>query len=82
MDYAWYNVTRLNQRGIPSKEITLAEILKEKGYSTGVIGKWHLGMHPNFRPYRHGFDYHYGFYNGASLYADIGDTDNDGGTIR
>ncbi|MFT6319894.1 MAG: arylsulfatase A-like enzyme [Granulosicoccus sp.] len=71
--YSWYKTSRINKRGIPASEITLGEILKKQGYATGLIGKWHLGMHPNYRPARHGFDYHYGFYNGASLYADIGD---------
>lgn len=71
--YPWYKLARLNKRGLPKKEETMAEILKENGYATGIVGKWHLGMHPNFRPKRHGFDYHYGFYNGASLYADIND---------
>lgn len=73
-EYPWYNTTRISRRGLPSNEITLGEILKNQGYATALIGKWHLGMHPNYRPARHGFDYHYGFYNGASLYADIGDT--------
>ena len=46
--------------GMPESEITLAEALRVKGYATGIIGKWHLGDHPDFYPTRHGFDYWYG----------------------
>lgn len=46
--------------GISSQEITLAQLLKGRGYSTACIGKWHLGHQPQFLPTRHGFDYFYG----------------------
>jgi arylsulfatase A len=46
--------------GIPDAEITLAETLREAGYRTSCIGKWHLGDAPRYRPNRHGFDYFYG----------------------
>lgn len=46
--------------GINSQETTIAEILKTKGYRTGVIGKWHLGHHRQFLPLQHGFDEYYG----------------------
>ena len=42
--------------GINPKETTLAEMLKAKGYKTGIFGKWHLGHHPKFLPNNHGFD--------------------------
>ena len=42
--------------GINPKETTLAEMLKAKGYKTGIFGKWHLGHHPKFLPTNHGFD--------------------------
>ena len=45
--------------GLPHKEITIAEALKQRGYATGAAGKWHLGdfKHvPEFNPMRHGFD--------------------------
>ena len=35
-------------------------MLKDKGYSTGIFGKWHLGDAPEFFPTRHGFDEFYG----------------------
>ena len=47
-------------RGMPHSEVTLAEALKAKGYSTAIMGKWHLGDAPDFFPTRHGFDYWFG----------------------
>lgn len=42
--------------GINSEEITVAELLQDAGYSTAVIGKWHMGSWPSFNPTLHGFD--------------------------
>lgn len=47
--------------GIPSSEITLAEMLHDQGYTTGLIGKWHLGGSADYHPFRHGFDEFFGF---------------------
>ncbi len=41
-------------------EITITELLKEQGYATALIGKWHLGHLPEFLPGEHGFDYFFG----------------------
>jgi arylsulfatase A-like enzyme len=41
-------------------ETTLAELLRERGYATAIIGKWHLGQTPEFFPTRHGFGSWYG----------------------
>ncbi|NWU00878.1 STS sulfatase, partial [Urocynchramus pylzowi] len=52
--------------GLPSEEITFSKLLKQKGYSTALIGKWHLGMNCEssndfcHHPLSHGFDYFYG----------------------
>jgi len=46
--------------GINADETTIAEVLKTKGYHTGIIGKWHLGHHKEFLPLQHGFDEYYG----------------------
>lgn len=46
--------------GLPDREITIAEILKDRGYATAAIGKWHLGDLPQYLPTRQGFDYYYG----------------------
>ena len=42
--------------GLPDEEITIAEVLKTKGYATACIGKWHLGHLPQFLPTQQGFD--------------------------
>lgn len=46
--------------GVNAAEMTLAEILKTRGYTTGIFGKWHLGDRPQFLPTRHGFDEYFG----------------------
>jgi arylsulfatase A len=48
------------QKGINPQETTLPEVLQKAGYSTAIIGKWHLGDQPVFLPVRHGFDYWFG----------------------
>jgi len=46
--------------GINPDETTIAELLKTRGYHTGIIGKWHLGHHKIFLPLQNGFDEYYG----------------------
>ncbi len=46
--------------GISHNEYTLAEMLKDNGYKTGIFGKWHLGSKKEFFPSKHGFDEFYG----------------------
>ncbi|PRX53807.1 sulfatase [Flagellimonas meridianipacifica] len=46
--------------GMPQSEITIAELLKEKNYKTGIIGKWHLGHRERFLPLQQGFDHYFG----------------------
>lgn len=50
----------VDEKGLSPNEITIAELLKEKKYSTAIIGKWHLGDQPEFLPTRQGFDYWFG----------------------
>lgn len=47
-------------QGLPSEEITIAELLKPRGYATAIVGKWHLGSLKPFLPMAQGFDYWYG----------------------
>lgn len=46
--------------GINSSEMTLPELVKQKGYITGMVGKWHLGDSKEFLPLQHGFDEFFG----------------------
>lgn len=46
--------------GMDAEEVTLAEILKEKGYATACIGNWHLGNAPQHLPTKQGFDRYFG----------------------
>ncbi len=46
--------------GLNPSEITIARLLKGRGYATKIVGKWHCGDQPEFLPTRHGFDSYYG----------------------
>jgi arylsulfatase A-like enzyme len=48
------------EHGLSAREMTLAEVVKQKGYATACYGKWHLGHHPKFLPTSHGFDEYFG----------------------
>src|SRR5262245_6423812 len=50
----------LDTKGLHPDEMTIAEVLKTAGYSTGIFGKWHLGDQPEFLPTRQGFDTFFG----------------------
>src|SRR5437867_310797 len=52
------------EQGLPATGRSLAQLLKNNGYATALIGKWHLGYKPEFRPNAHGFDYFFGFLSG------------------
>jgi arylsulfatase A-like enzyme len=51
-----------NQAVLPTEKITLAECLQQAGYTTGFMGKWHLGSPPNAGPRQQGFDVNVGGY--------------------
>ncbi len=54
--------------GLPLSETTIADRLRSAGYTTGLVGKWHLGATPKFHPQRRGFDEFFGFLGGAHPY--------------
>ena len=56
---------RPGSHGLPSEQYTLAELFKDNGYSTGHIGKWHLGMSEASSPNAQGFDYSFGHLRGC-----------------
>jgi arylsulfatase A len=49
-----------NKNGLNPNEITIARMLAKLGYTTGMIGKWHLGHLPLYLPTRHGFQSYFG----------------------
>jgi arylsulfatase A-like enzyme len=51
--------------GLPSAHPTIASLLKQNGYETALIGKWHLGYLPNFGPIQSGFEEFFGIMSGA-----------------
>jgi arylsulfatase A-like enzyme len=58
--------------GLNPEEITIAEVLKEVGYTTGIIGKWHLGDQEEFLPTNQGFDYFYGIPYSDDMTQEVG----------
>ena len=65
-----------SRAGLPTTEVTVADLLSETGYATGVLGKWHLGYEPPYRPLQRGFQRFYGFLgHGGHDYFRLGITD-------
>lgn len=62
--------------GLPLAEPTVAGYLREAGYRTGMVGKWHLGAAPAFHPLNRGFDYFYGFTGGGHDYFRVDVTES------
>jgi len=56
--------TKDAERGLPVSGRSLPQLLKNAGYATALIGKWHLGYKPEFSPNAHGFDQFFGFKSG------------------
>jgi arylsulfatase A-like enzyme len=61
-------VPPMENMGMPASEVTIAELLKPRGYRTLHVGKWHLGEAARMRPEAQGFDESLGFMSGASKY--------------
>ncbi|MDF1825720.1 MAG: sulfatase-like hydrolase/transferase [Verrucomicrobiales bacterium] len=58
-----YN-TRFGGDSMGTGETTMAQLLKQAGYRTGLFGKWHLGKYPGYQPQERGFDEFFGHYHG------------------
>ncbi|MEM6583583.1 MAG: sulfatase [Pseudomonadota bacterium] len=57
---AWDVVNANDEHGLPTEEVTIAEMLNNAGYNTAMVGKWHLGNRTEFWPTHHGFKSFYG----------------------
>ncbi len=56
------------KEGLPLEETTLAEALRPRGYTSALIGKWHLGAHERFHPMNRGFDEFFGHVGGGKRF--------------
>jgi arylsulfatase A-like enzyme len=66
----WALTPDIKEAGLPVEEGSIARTLKNKGYATALMGKWHLGSKPEFLPTRHGFDEYFGIVGGnADMYS-------------
>lgn len=54
--------------GLPLTETTFPQLMQKAGYTTGAVGKWHLGAHPQFHPNKRGFDEYFGALGGGHMY--------------
>ena len=54
--------------GLPQKEKTIPEVIGQVGYTSGIIGKWHLGAHISNHPLNRGFNFFYGHLGGGHRY--------------
>jgi len=54
--------------GLPLTEATYPQLMQQAGYTTGAVGKWHLGAHPQFHPNKRGFDEYFGALGGGHMY--------------
>lgn len=57
-----------NRVGLPLNQVTVAQVMKDAGYVTGAIGKWHQGAAPCFHPNERGFVEYFGFLGGGHMY--------------
>lgn len=60
-----WKANALRKYGMPTEQITIAEMLKGNGYYTALVGKWHLGHKPETLPNGQGFDYYFGHQGGC-----------------
>ncbi len=70
-----YEPLTTNPDGLDADPPTLGWLMKDAGYETALVGKWHLGTLPQFHPLRHGWDEFYGFLGAAADYTSHLDTE-------
>ena len=58
--------------GLPPSHPTLPSLLRQAGYATTLVGKWHLGSLPSYSPLKSGYDHFFGIFGGAADYFEIG----------
>ena len=68
VDGRWMPEPDMHALGLPTREVTVAQMLKRAGYATGAFGKWHLGYPPEYNPVRRGFDEYFGTLLGHADY--------------
>ena len=61
---------RDRETGMSTEESTIADMMRDQGYVTGLVGKWHLGKRREHHPLSRGFDEYYGMLAGGSIYID------------
>lgn len=66
------NYPDVSSMGIPTDEVTIAQLLQKQGYHTLMFGKWHLGELPEMRPQAKGYDESLAFLMGAQMYDEPG----------
>ena len=66
--------------GLPPSHPTLPSLLKKAGYSTSLVGKWHLGFLPDYSPLKSGYDRFFGIFGGAADYFNHGPDASRSGT--
>src|SRR5687768_6521650 len=63
----WINMNEASVGvGLPPETLTWPEVLKQHGYATALVGKWHLGHLPQHHPTKHGYDHFWGFPGGGT----------------
>lgn len=61
-------IEEYNQQGVDVRETLISKVLQNAGYTTGAVGKWHMGIQQEFHPNTRGFDDFYGFLGGGHDY--------------
>ncbi|MHC4403483.1 MAG: sulfatase-like hydrolase/transferase [Planctomycetota bacterium] len=64
----WAVYYQVRGEGLPPEEKSIAEMIRERGYATAMVGKWHLGYDPEWAPNHHGFDRFFGLLGGNHHY--------------